>query len=249
MRVQPSVKVGIALAVGYTALFGILVKMSGVGYDDITATADNALKGLVIPMTVVTAVLLIVTSIFGWWKPVLREKKRVKGWIIVVPIVMAFTVFAGVNYAGLSDLDSKLLLWIGIGVAFVGLSEELMYRGLIIVSFRSAMKESHVWLWSSVAFALLHSINVLLGQGAIPTIQQVIVTFVIGSGFYIARRTTGLIIVPMILHLVWDYGAFTAGDYALTGLLGYVALGTVLVALVFGHKLLFAPADAETTTA
>ncbi len=246
MRVQPSLKIGVALAVGYMALFGMLVKMSGVGYDDLTSTADNALKGLVIPMAIVTVVLLVVTSILGWWKPVVRDQKRAKGWVIVVPIVMAFTVFAGVNYSGLSEFDSKLLLWIGIGAALVGLSEELMYRGLIIVSFRSAMKESHVWLWSSVAFALLHSINVLLGQGGIATVQQVVVTFVIGSGLYIARRTTGLIVVPMVLHLVWDYSSFTAGDYVLSGLLSYVAFGTVLVALVFGHKLLFAPADAGT---
>ena len=253
MRVQPSVKIGVGLAAGYMAMFGALVKMSGVGYDDITASAENARSAIVIPLAIIAVVLIALTTFFGWWKPVLRDQRRARGWVIVVPIVMAFTVFAGVNYSGLSEMDSSLLLWIGIGAALVGLCEELMYRGLIIVSFRSTMKESHVWLWSSVAFALLHSINVLLGQGAIPTVQQVVVTFVIGSGLYIARRTTGLIVVPMVLHLVWDYSSFTAGDYVLSGLLSYVALGTVLVALVFGHKLLFAPADAdtaaETTTA
>jgi hypothetical protein len=245
MRVQPSIKFGVALAVGYMALFGVLVKMSGVGYDDLTASADNALKGLVIPMTVVTVVLLVVTSVFGWWKPVLRDEKRATGWVIVVPIVLLFTVFAGVNYSGLSEIDSKLLLWIGIGAALVGVSEELMYRGLVIVSFRSAMKESHAWLWSSVAFALLHSINVLLGQGGAATIVQIMSTLVIGSGLYIARRTTGLLIVPMIIHLVWDYSVFTAGDYQLSGLLGFAALIVVLVTLVVGRKHLFPPGEAR----
>ena len=79
------------------------------------------------------------------------------------------------------------------------------------------------------------------------TISQVIMTFVMGSGLYIARRTTGLIVVPMIIHLVWDYSAFTAGDYVLSGLLSYVALGTILVTLVFGRKRLFASADAGTS--
>ena len=245
MRVQPSVKIGIALAVGYMALFGILVKMSGVGYDDITATADNARSAIVIPLAIIAVVLIALTTFFGWWKPVLREERRATGWVIIVPIVLIVVALAGVNYSGLAEMDSKLLLWIGIGAALVGLCEELMYRGLIIVSFRSTMKESHVWLWSSVAFALLHSINVLLGQGAIPTIRQVVVTFVIGSGLYIARRTTGLIIVPMIIHLVWDYSAFTAGDYALSGPLSLLGLLVVVIALAAGHKHLFAPATAE----
>jgi membrane protease YdiL (CAAX protease family) len=253
VRVQPSVKIGIALVVGYAVLFGILFKVSGVGYDDITATAENARNSIVIPLTIVAVVLIALTTFFGWWKPVLRDQRRARGWVIVVPIVMTLTLFAGMNYGGLSDLDSKLLLWIGIGTALVGLSEELMFRGLVIVSFRSTMKESHVWLWSSVMFALLHSINVLLGQGGIATVQQIVVTFVIGSGLYIARRTTGLIVVPMVLHFVWDFSSFTAGDHGLAGLLSFVAFGTILVALVFGHKLLFAPADAgtvaETTTA
>ena len=58
-----------------------------------------------------------------------------------------------------------------------------------------------VWLWSSVFFALLHSINFLLGQDLGPTITQLIATFVIGSAFYISRRATGLIVVPMVLLL------------------------------------------------
>lgn len=245
MRVQPSVKIGIAMAVGYTALFGILVKSSGVAYGDITATADNALKALVIPLSIIAVLLVALTTVFGWWKPVLREERRATGWVIIVPIVLLATVFAGVNYRGLSEMDSKLLLWIGIGAALVGLCEELMYRGLVVVSFRSTLKESHVWLWSSVAFALLHSINLLLGQGAVPTVRQVIVTFVIGSGLYVARRTTGLIVVPMVIHLVWDYSAFTAGDYALSGPLSMLALLFVVIALAAGHKHLFAPATAD----
>lgn len=41
--------------------------------------------------------------------------------------------------------------------------------------------------------------------------------------------------------------ALTAGDYVLSRLLGYVALETVLVALVFGRKHLFPSRDANTS--
>jgi hypothetical protein len=88
MRVKPSVPVGIGLAVGYMALFGGLFALSGVDYDDLSNSADNALKAIVIPLSVAAVVLVIVTSVLSWWKPVLRETTRVRGWLVVVPILM-----------------------------------------------------------------------------------------------------------------------------------------------------------------
>jgi membrane protease YdiL (CAAX protease family) len=247
VRVQPSVRIGIALAIGYAALFGVLFKISGVGYDDLSASAENVRNAVVIPLTIIAIVLIALTTFFGWWKPVLRDKKRVTGWLIIVPIALVVITLAGMNYVGLSESDAELLLWIGIAVTLVGFSEELMFRGLIVVSFRSTMKESHVWLWSSVAFSLLHLTNVLLGQAIVPTATQMAVTFVLGSGLYIARRTTGLLVVPMIIHLVWDYSAFTAGGYGLAGTLSMLALLVVVIALIVGRKHLFPSTTAEAT--
>lgn len=196
MRVKPSVPVGIALAVGYTALFSIMFKLSGVDYDEIADTADNALKAVVIPLVVAAGALIIVTTLLGWWKSTLRDPHRARGWIMAVPIVMLTATIAGINYGGLGDIDSKLLLWIAVGTLLVGFAEELMYRGLVLVSFRGAMPESHAWFWSSVAFGLLHGANFFLGQDLFPTIQQVGFAFVLGSGLYIARRASGAIFLP-----------------------------------------------------
>ena len=244
MRVRPSAGIGVALAAAYMIVFGGLFKLSGIGYDDITASADNALKALVIPVGIAVAVFAIVTSIFGWWKPVLRDRQRAGGWLIAVPILMLVALLAGVDYGNLQVLDSKLLLWIGLGTAFVGIGEELMYRGLVVVSFRGSMSEVQVWLWSSVAFGLLHSINVLLGQGFGATVQQVVVTFVIGSGMYVARRATGWIVAPMFLHLLWDYSAFTQGEgRSMASLVQTGLLILVIVALVAGRGRLFGTAE------
>jgi len=245
VRVRPSVGVGVALAAVYMIVFGGLFKALGVGYGDVGASVSNVQRTLVIPVAVALVVFIGVTSVFGWWRPVLQDRRRAGGWLIAVPIVMVLALLVGVDYSNLSVLDSNLLLWIGIGVALVGISEELAYRGLVVVAFRGSMRESHVWLWSSVAFGLLHSINVLLGQGAGATVKQVVVTFIIGSGMYIARRATGLIVVPMLLHLLWDYSAFTAGDgSSLGGLVQFVLLAVVLVSLVVGRYRLFGTADA-----
>jgi membrane protease YdiL (CAAX protease family) len=37
---------------------------------------------------------------------------------------------------------------------------------------------------------------------------QVLLTFVIGSGLYVIRRISGTLILPMVLHGLWDSSLF-----------------------------------------
>lgn len=244
MRVKPSVGLGVGIAAGYMALFGALFALSGVDYDELSDTAENVRDAVVIPLAIAAVVLIVLTSFLGWWRPVLREQKRAGGWVITVPIVMFLAILAGADWANIAELDSELLLYIGIGVALVGFCEELVYRGLVVVSFRSTLAESQVWLWSSVAFGLLHAINFLLGQDLGPTVVQVFITAFLGSLLYVARRATGFLVVPMVLHLLWDYASFTQGDdNARGGIMMALALILVIASLTAGRKYLFGTAE------
>ena len=51
--------------------------------------------------------------------------------------------------------------------------------------------------------------NLVLGQGAVPTIRQFFFAFVLGSVFYAIRRISGTIVVVMVLHALWDFGSFS----------------------------------------
>jgi hypothetical protein len=51
-----------------------MFKLSGVDYDEIAGTADNALKAVVIPLVVAAGALIIVTTLLGWWKSTLRVR-------------------------------------------------------------------------------------------------------------------------------------------------------------------------------
>jgi membrane protease YdiL (CAAX protease family) len=225
-----------------------MFKLSGVDYDEIADTADNALKAVVIPLVVAAGALIIVTTLLGWWKSTLRDPHRARGWIMAVPIVMLTATIAGINYGGLGDIDSKLLLWIAVGTLLVGFAEELMYRGLVLVSFRGAMPESHAWFWSSVAFGLLHGANFFLGQDLFPTIQQVGFAFVLGSGLYIARRASGVIFLPMLMHALWDFSSFTGDGYSLGGMFQTISLLAIVVGLVAGRHALFGTSQTELAT-
>ena len=244
MRVRPSIGIGIGLAVGYMVVFGVMFKLMGVGYDDIAVSAGNALKAIIIPESVAIAMIAVVVTFFGWWKPVLRDRRRAGGWLIAVPIVAAVLLLAGVDYGNLGKIDSALLLSLGVGTLLVGISEELMFRGLVVVSFRSSMREVHVWVWSSVAFGLLHSMNALLGHGVAATVQQVLVTMLIGSMLYVVRRTTGWLLVPMAIHALWDFSVLTQGDkLTVATIIQWLIIGLTVLALTVGRHHLFGTAD------
>jgi membrane protease YdiL (CAAX protease family) len=86
------------------------------------------------------------------------------------------------------------------------------------VAFRGQYKEVWVWFLTSLLFGLLHGANLVLGQSFVLTIRQVVIAFVMGSVFYVARRVTGSLLFMMVIHALWDFGSFTvAGGFAATG--------------------------------
>ena len=66
-----------------------------------------------------------------------------------------------------------------VGFLFIGVSEELMFRGIGVTAFRQAgFTEGKVALWTCVLFGLAHATNIFSeGVGAL---TQVLVTVVAG---------------------------------------------------------------------
>ena len=213
MRIQPRPSLAWAIGVGYAILFLVLEKIMGVGYDEIGTTTDSIVKGIVVPLVVGSIVLVIVTTWLGWWRPVLRElptdPARPPRWLLAVPILVFIAVLLGIDYGNLGNMGAAMILWLALGTALVGFSEEITYRGLALVGFRRGYSEVKVWLFTSLLFGLLHGVNLILGQGAVPTIRQFFFAFVLGSVFYAIRRISGTIVVVMVLHALWDFGSFS----------------------------------------
>jgi len=213
MRIRPRPSLAFGIAVGYALLFLALEAIMGVGYDEIGTTTDSIVKGIVVPVGIVAVVLIVVTTWLGWWRPALRElptdPARPPRWLLIVPILVFIATLLGIDFSNLGDMGAAMILWLAIGTALVGFSEEIAYRGLAVVGFRGGYSEVRVWLFTSILFGLLHGVNVVLGQGAVLTVRQVIFAFVIGSVFYAIRRISGTIVVAMVVHALWDFGTFT----------------------------------------
>jgi len=239
MRVQPRPSVGVAIFVGYAVLFTLAFLASGVDYDDVADSTSNVLRAIVIPVWVGAAVLLGLTAFLGWWRPVFRDDERSPRWTLLIPAFMALGILAGLATADWGARDTSFIVWLLVGTIAVGIAEETLTRGLVLTAMRGGMGEIGAWFWSSLLFGLLHGANIVLGQDVGPTLQQIVFAFVFGSVLYAARRSTGTLLVPIVLHALWDFTTFmgSEGDVsAAQGLQGFISYAAVILFIVAAAK-------------
>jgi len=252
-RVKPRPIVGIVLFLAYAAIFSGLFLASGVDYDAVGDTTSNVMKAIVLPVGVGALVLLLVTYFYGWWHPVFRDEDRAPRWTLLIPAFMAAAIVAGLATADWGGRESSFIVWLLVGTLFVGIAEEVLTRGLLLTAFRGGMGEVGVWFWTSLLFGLLHSLNILFGQSVGATIRQIVFAFVLGSVLYACRRATGVLVVPIVLHGLWDFTTFLSSGQGATvsaGAQGIIVYGAVIVCIVALFKRsLFRTAPTESVTA
>lgn len=210
-KVRPRIWIGLLIWLAYLAVVLAIQSASGIPYDAWGENAGNLFFGGGISLIVATVLLAITTTLLGWWRPALFERARSRHrWPIFVPILIAVAAVMNLSatdwgaYSGAFFAASVVLL-------LVGFTEELVCRGLLLVSLRSRLGEVWVWFLSSALFGLSHLVNIALGAPAGGTLLQVCFTFLAGTAFYILRRTTGSLIWAMVLHGVWDFSVFATG--------------------------------------
>lgn len=204
-RVRPSLVPALGVFVVYlVAIVGLSeLFASDVDYTELAASSENFRDGVVLPIGVVSVLLAVVTSYFGWWKPVFFEPRTTPRWLTIWP-VLAIVSFV-VNIAIDADQwDAGFFVLLLIGFAFVGFSEELMTRGLLLTGARAQYREPIAWLISTACFGLMHGLNALNGQDTGTTAVQVASTMGTGTLLYFARRIGGTLILAMALHAFFD---------------------------------------------
>ena len=94
---------------------------------------------------------------------------------------------------------------VGLTTLLVGISEELVYRGVVLRGF---LKNGSVWvamLVSAIAFSLLHSVNYFGGVNGAGVVSQLKFTFLFGLFFAPIAIRLGAIWPLMVLHWLWDF--------------------------------------------
>lgn len=247
-RLKPSLLNGLLIALLYIVYFTIALKVSGVGYENITDSANNVLKAVVLPLAGGAILLTAIAKWSGWWKDLWHDKYKIKGhnWMHLFAIIMLIGIISNLAAAKFGNTTGQMIGYIFIGTALVGYCEEILFRGIVLRGARgSGLSELRVMLVVAISFGLFHGVNLFLGQDLVATVQQVVFATINGAIFYVIFRKSGLLIVPMILHGLWDFSVFsreaTLGDnpdlapvFAIIGMVGlYLPILLLLASLRF----------------
>jgi uncharacterized protein len=204
-------------------------------------------RGITVPVFISLIFVYAVVAVLGWWRPVFTDDKPVRRWVWLLPAIMVITVLAGVNYTGLGNKGAGFTALLALSMLGVGFAEEGMFRGLGVVTFRvNRFAEGQVAWWTCVIFGLAHATN-LISDGP-KALVQVLVTAVAGYFFYLIRRASGGLVVPAVLHGLWDFGLVSglvvAGQtYAGANL--FVLADVVLAIIVLAGRRQIEPAGAR----
>ena len=106
--------------------------------------------------------------------------------------------------------NAKLLWLFALECLFIGVFEELAFRGVLLPMLlqrrRSSTREIFwVTAVSSAAFGLIHLINLAEGAGFGATVLQVGYSFLIGGMCAIVLLKTGSLPLCILLHAVYDF--------------------------------------------
>lgn len=201
--------IGIIIYLVYLAIFYATWSINGVDYSSISKNEDTLRLWYALPTLIASLSTVIIISLLGWWRKVLFDaKKQPFSWTIILPIFMALIVLTNFSNTDTQNLTLGLIIWGLLGGIGVGFGEEVITRGSLLVGLRSKYSEGKVWLYSTILFSLLHAPNVIFGLDFNNMLIQLVLTFIMGTAFYAIRRICGNLIIPILLHGLWDSSLF-----------------------------------------
>ena len=165
----------------------------------------SILSGMIVPHFFGLLFTVLVVRKLGWNKLVYSEKINVNSWVWIAPITIAVASIFVVDWNRLLNTDYRLVVGLVLAVILIACSEEIMFRGITLVGIRKRYgREIYAVLGSTILFSLAHTINSL----SISPIQ-IFATLFGGYIFYLSRRVSGGLWVPIAVHALLDFSLFS----------------------------------------
>lgn len=157
-------------------------------------------------------------------------------------IILICTLFLIYHY----DVQNiYAMMWLFLNCIFVGISEELMFRGILLSGLTKDWGYKMAAITVIVVFGLVHVLNAFttgkIGEGAL----QAFMTMCSGMLLLSYRVKSGTIILAMIFHAVWDFIAFMLSSTLklinpelLTIVVGVIMISAPVLFGIYGFYLL-----------
>ncbi len=153
-----------------------------------------------------------------------------------LPLLYILAFLALAIYLG--PPPGPVVAMIFLNCALVGLSEELMFRGILLPAFLARFRLWPAVIAATLVFGAVHSLNALIIGAVLPALVQSVTAFITGLMLAAIRIRTHSLWPGIALHTLWNFGSFlmlaadggaSAGDLPAGGM----ALQGYLVPLLF----------------
>jgi len=202
-------------------------------------TAQSVLFGLALPPVLLSVMVVVFVVSVGWFRRLFGPQPiGGRWWMWIAPALVTTTAVAVLASNDYTLYSKSVVASLVVTAVFVGFSEELVCRGLMVELLRaSGHSEWVVMAISSLTFALLHALNIG-GDGAVRgAVTTMLFALPFGVCLYLTLRVTGNLIWPIVIHALWDTAGFLANGWSGepgNALLDLAALATVLAVGIIG---------------
>lgn len=156
----------------------------------------------------------IIVSIFVFWVyknlkiHIFSQQFKFTKWLVPFSLIVILMLILFL-YTGDLTKHFSLITLVGLTTLLVGFSEELMFRGIFLTVMLEKRNVVLALFASSIAFSLLHSVNIFGGVTPIGVLLQLLLTFLFGLIFSCLAVLIKNIIPLMIYHSIWDFVLIT----------------------------------------
>lgn len=193
----------------FTFLGWLLITLLGeqVGADAHQVLSETVSRGLGWPF-VSAAGFVVAVVVWQRWRDIGLQQLPTAGSLPLVWLP-ALYIAGGVGLAVHLGLPpTKVVLWVLLNTFLVGLSEELMFRGVLLQALRHTMSIVPAVAITTLAFGAIHSLNVFITGDLQAALIQSTAAALSGLFFIALRLRTGSLWPCIVIHGLWDGAAF-----------------------------------------
>lgn len=170
--------------------------------------ADVVTHGVARQLVLASAFVLAAAMLFRWPDAGLGAPRWGALRLLWFPAIYVALMF-GIASLG-SPPQAPLVALLLVNTALVGLSEETMFRGILLSGLRTRLRLFPAVALSTVVFGVVHVLNVFLTGSLTLAIAQACAAM--ASGLFLAaiRIRTASLWPAVAYHAVWDFATFYA---------------------------------------
>jgi membrane protease YdiL (CAAX protease family) len=170
--------------------------------------SDAVSRGLGWPF-LLAALFLLTLVVWQQWRDVGLNTLPAGRSLVLTWLPMLYIV-AGLGLAVALGLPPVAVwLWVLFNTFLVGLSEELMFRGVLLQAFRHTVSIWPAVGLTTLAFGAIHTLNVFLTGDLRTASIQSVAAALSGLLFLALRLRTGSLWPCIVVHGLWDFATFT----------------------------------------